>query len=163
MALPFWHGDPRALPDLGGRGYEEGSAGALALGDASWHHGWTLHCAPPNALATPRRALAASFFVDGAPRLETRGGAASSGGGDGDGARVPDDEDLESHAEWLGAVRPGAPARHALLPVVWPPQQSQQPRRPQRRGGSKGGAGAPSRGGGRGRSRGGRGSGRASR
>ena len=30
------------------------------------------------------------------------------------------DQDLESHAEWMRAVSPGKPARHALLPVVWP-------------------------------------------
>jgi len=61
------------------------SHGALALGDATWHHGWTLHSAPPNdpwfgladdcgeaaedaaeARAKPRLALTVSFVADGA-------------------------------------------------------------------------------------------------
>ena len=108
VALPFWHGDPRECGDVSGRGYDEASCGALAVGDATWHHGWTLHCAPPNERHDARRALAASFFLDGATRLRQSG-------------RTPDDEDLESHAEWLRAVQPGKPARHELLPVVWPP------------------------------------------
>lgn len=33
------------------------------------------------------------------------------------------DEDAEGHSEWLPDLRGGAPARHALLPLVWPPQQ----------------------------------------
>lgn len=107
VALPFWHGDPREAGDVSQRGYVEGSCGAMRLGDASWHHGWTLHCAPPNGLPTPRRALAASFFLDGTITLRHS-------------SRKPDDEDLESHAEWMRAVSPGKPARHALLPVVWP-------------------------------------------
>lgn len=137
VALPFWQGDPRAAGDLSGR-YAEGACGAMRLGDASWHHGWTLHCAPPNALPEARRALAASFFLDGAPRLRA--------------SRTPDDEDRESHREWLAAVPPGAPARHELLPVVWPLQRQQQQARPASgRGGSRRGTEA-----GRGAPRGGR-------
>lgn len=90
VALPFWHGDPRSQPDLDGRGYVEGEAGAFRLGDANWHHGWTLHCAPGNELRATRRALAASYFVDGATRLAV---AKSRG--------APDDEDCESYSEWL--------------------------------------------------------------
>jgi hypothetical protein len=29
------------------------------------------------------------------------------------------DEDAEGHSEWLATLKPGAPARHALLPLVW--------------------------------------------
>jgi len=65
--------------------------GALAVGDATWHHGWTLHSAPPNdpwfglpedcgeaaedaavANAKPRLALTVSFIADGA-RLQAEG------------------------------------------------------------------------------------------
>jgi hypothetical protein len=61
------------------------SHGALSLGDVTWHHGWTLHSAPPNdpwfglpddcgedeenaaeARARPRLALTVSFVADGA-------------------------------------------------------------------------------------------------
>ena len=112
VALPYWHGDPREAGDVSGRGYLEGTAGAMAVGDASWHHGWTLHCAAPNVCAEPRAALALSYFADGARRLRSSAG------------RAPDDEDAESSAEWTRAVPPGAPARHELLPLVWPPQKA---------------------------------------
>ena len=127
VALPFWHGDPREAGDISDRGYGEGSCGAMALGDASWHHGWTLHCAPPNGLPKPRRALAASFFLDGATRLR-------------ESSRTPDDEDLESAAEWLHGVPPGKAARHPLLPVVWgdaPPPGRRTPA-PKKKSGSPG-------------------------
>ncbi len=157
VALPFWHGDPREADDLSGREYAEAGTGALALGDVAWHHGWTLHCAPPNQRRTPRRvstiqraqivraraiiprargspgalavqALAASYFLDGARRLRSSVRA------------PPDDEDAESCAEWLRAVRPGARARHGtLLPVVWPPKSKQRtPATRSRRGGGRG-------------------------
>jgi hypothetical protein len=29
------------------------------------------------------------------------------------------DEDAEGHSEWRAKVKGGAPARHALLPLVW--------------------------------------------
>jgi ectoine hydroxylase-related dioxygenase (phytanoyl-CoA dioxygenase family) len=38
-------------------------------GDASMHLGWTFHTAAGNSAATPRCALAISFFVDGADRV----------------------------------------------------------------------------------------------
>ena len=122
VALPFWHGDPREAGDLSAR-YEEHEAtrdGALEVGDASWHHGWTLHCASGNAQPQPRLALALSYFADGARRL-------------GAGARRPDDEDAESVADWINDVKPGAAARHKLLPVVWPPRASLKPSEVRRR------------------------------
>ena len=108
VALHFWHGDPRRPSDASKRPYSspEGqqSAGALTFGDATWHHGWLLHSAAPNLQRTPRRALAASFFADGARRLRRA-------------RRPPHDEDTESFADWVGDVRPGQLARHRLLPL----------------------------------------------
>ena len=48
FALPFWSRPHETGADLSGR-YEErmASAGALTKGDVTWHHGWTLHSAPP--------------------------------------------------------------------------------------------------------------------
>jgi len=115
VALPFWHGDPRVCEDLSGRGYTEHEPEAMAVGDVTFHHGWTLHFAPPNTGPTPRRALTASYFLDGALRL---GGSARQ-----------NDEDIESHTEWSRHVPPGKPARHALLPVVWPPEARDQGQR----------------------------------
>jgi hypothetical protein len=59
---------------LSSRGYDiEAYAPPLALGDATWHAGWTLHSAPGQpAGGPPRVALAASFFADGARRLSTK-------------------------------------------------------------------------------------------
>lgn len=108
VALHFWHGDPKRDADCSGRGYEEAvPMKRLQVGDASWHHGWTLHCASPNALQKPRRALAFSYFADGATRLKASA------------RRAVHSEDAESYAAWLGDVKPGAAARHALLPLVW--------------------------------------------
>ena len=107
VALHYWHGDSSEATDCDDRGYAESEAAALALGDATFHHGWTLHCASPNQLRKPRRALAFSYFADGATRL-------------GKGAkRLPHSEDAESYAAWLRDVPPAAPARHRLLPLVW--------------------------------------------
>ena len=107
VALHYWHGDPAEAVDCSTRGYAESEAGALAVGDATFHHGWTLHCASPNGRRTPRRALAFSYYADGAPRLAK--GA----------RRAPHGEDEDSYSAWLRDVPPGAPARHALLPLVW--------------------------------------------
>jgi hypothetical protein len=98
----------RAPPGAGDAG--AGAAGRLALGDVTWHAGWTLHCAPPQPAGTPRRlALAVSYFADGAAVLP----AALRAG------RLAD-EDAESYAPWLGQLAGGAPAVHALLPLVHP-------------------------------------------
>ena len=111
VALPMWHGEPHTPLDASDRGYAIESAGRLAVGDASWHHGWMLHSAAANEMKAPRRALAASFFADGARRLRKP-------------RRAVHDEDAESSAAWLSDVRPGRPASHALLPLVWPPEPS---------------------------------------
>mmetsp|Transcript_20877 Transcript_20877/g.53320 ORF Transcript_20877/g.53320 Transcript_20877/m.53320 type:complete len:342 (+) Transcript_20877:75-1100(+) len=111
VGLHFWHSGGTSKPaDASLRGYEEYSPGALALGDATWHHGWTLHTASANPLPSARVALAFSFFADGATRLPRRS------------ARQPHNEDAESYAAWTvgdGAVLPGRQARHPLLPLVW--------------------------------------------
>ncbi|KAF8057287.1 hypothetical protein HT031_006095 [Scenedesmus sp. PABB004] len=113
MALTFWH-DLRGR-DLSDRGYRLRSTGAMDVGDVSWHHGWALHGAPPQPPGTaPRLALALSFFADGARLLaRTRDPSVHQ--------HMLHDEDAESYAPWLHDLRDGAPARHALLPLVWPP------------------------------------------
>ena len=107
VALHYWHGSPTEAVDCSTRGYAESDAGNLAVGDATFHHGWTLHCASPNYMQRPRRALAFSYFADGATRLAK--GA----------RRAPHGEDVDSYSAWLRDVQPGAPARHKLLPLVW--------------------------------------------
>lgn len=44
--------------------YEYGSA--MRAGDADYHSGMVIHCAPPNRMAYTREALAIGFFPDGA-------------------------------------------------------------------------------------------------
>jgi ectoine hydroxylase-related dioxygenase (phytanoyl-CoA dioxygenase family) len=111
FALPFWRTrEELEATDLSDRGYELCPQGAMAVGDASFHHGWLLHAAggqPRGSL--PRAALAVSYFLDGA-RVRADGGGSSRRG---------EDEDAESVAAWIREVKPCAAARHPLLPVVY--------------------------------------------
>jgi len=102
FALPF-HGDPDA--DLDGR-YEVTEGGELRPGDATVHHGWTLHSAggvPPNA-SSPRMAWALSFVADGVRLLRKR----------------PDceQEDAMSYEPWIGDIPIGAVVDHPLVPLL---------------------------------------------
>ena len=72
FALPYWMNEAGLAAGLEGR-YEVESYAPLALGDATWHAGWTLHSAPGQPASEPARvALAASYFADGARRLTSR-------------------------------------------------------------------------------------------
>lgn len=115
FALPYWRSDAYLARGLEGRGYTlDASPAGLGPGDATWHAGWTLHASPPQPPGRPERAaLAVSYFADGAARLPARGDAGLR--------RYPHGEDAESSEAWLADVPPGAPARHPLLPLVWPP------------------------------------------
>jgi len=112
VALGFWRKEPqKARLNLEGRYGEEAMQdhhGALALGDATWHHGWTLHGAPCLAAegTSARMALAMTYIADGT-RIR----------GDDVDADV-DDEDSFSYRAWLGDLSPGSIAEHELLPLV---------------------------------------------
>jgi hypothetical protein len=46
----------------------------MAVGDVSWHHGWTLHCAGQQPRRSePRLAIAISYMADGARLLDVKG------------------------------------------------------------------------------------------
>eukprot|EP00879_Flechtneria_rotunda_P030626 GHRR01033285.1.p1 GENE.GHRR01033285.1~~GHRR01033285.1.p1 ORF type:complete len:277 (+),score=84.27 GHRR01033285.1:143-973(+) len=112
FALPFWH-DLRER-DLSDRGYELADTGIMAVGDVSWHHGWLLHCAAPQPPGTSRRlALAVSFYADGARLLACKSDPSVH-------KHMLHDEDAESYADWLSQLKDAAPARHPLLPLVYP-------------------------------------------
>ena len=86
----------------------------MAEGDVTWHHGWTLHYAPPQPRKSPPRlALAVTYFADGARLLARRTDPSVRGS-------MQEGEDLESYAEWVGDIKDGAVARHKLLPVAYP-------------------------------------------
>ena len=82
-------------------------AGAMELGDVSWHNGWTLHTAAEQPQGSPSRlALSISFFKDGTRLLAKEA------------AQQVQTEDQESFQEWRKEVRAGATARHKLLPLL---------------------------------------------
>lgn len=101
------------LEDLGIDPYDVPSPGEfgdhhapLNLGDATWHHGWVIHGAPPlgqNAPPEGRLAYTASYFADGALALPA--------------AEEP--EDVPSFQAWIDEVEPGYPLEHPLLPIAF--------------------------------------------
>ena len=106
FALPYWS-DP-CETDLSERYEVVTDHGAFAIGDAAWHHGWTLHSAPGNALGDTRYAYSVSFVADGARLLESEGHI-----------RYPDNEDDASYAAWIDDIGWGGRAEHTLLPLTW--------------------------------------------
>lgn len=79
----------------------------LHEGDATWHHGWTVHGAPALSIGGApggRLAYAATYFADGASVLLS----------------AAEPEDGPSYMDWLPQVEPGSPAAHPLLPVAFP-------------------------------------------
>ena len=48
------------------RGLATATHGVLAAGDATFHAGWTLHRAPPNATERIRPVMTVIYFADGA-------------------------------------------------------------------------------------------------
>jgi len=80
----------------------------LEVGDATWHHGWTVHGAsaievPPSDAGRGRLAYTATYFADGALALYT----------------ATQMEDIPSYEDWLSQVDPGTPAEHELLPIAY--------------------------------------------
>lgn len=107
FALPFWHRPQETGTDFSDR-YEGRvvSHGSLEVGDATWHHGWTLHMAPPNFSETTRLALAVSFIGDGARLLPD------------DASMRVENEDRSSYEDWIGDLSPGDVADHSCLPLL---------------------------------------------
>ena len=84
------------------RGWTRTPTPALVPGDASFHAGWTLHSAPPNATETLREAMTIIYFADG-----TRVGPL-------DHANRRFDRDA-----WLRGCEPGEAAAGPLNPVLF--------------------------------------------
>ena len=81
----------------------------LQPGDATWHHGWTLHAASPldGGARSPRVAWALSYVASDVRILPQESLSV-----------VQQAEDSVSFKPWIGSLRPGARADHAMLPLL---------------------------------------------
>jgi ectoine hydroxylase-related dioxygenase (phytanoyl-CoA dioxygenase family) len=84
------------------KGFVRRSDGAFAPGDASFHAGWTLHCAPGNTTERMREVMTIIYYADGA-RV-----------GPLDHPYRRFDRDV-----WLAGCEPGAPAAGPKNPLLW--------------------------------------------
>lgn len=78
--------------------------GALAVGDVTFHHGWTIHSAPANPTDRMRPVMTMIYFADG--------------------TRVSDlpltDHEQFDRQLWLGGAEPGALIDGEANPLLWP-------------------------------------------
>ncbi|MCO5239933.1 MAG: phytanoyl-CoA dioxygenase family protein [Chitinophagaceae bacterium] len=82
-------------------GYTVTRPQTMNAGDATWHYGWTLHCAPGNASDTTREVMTIIYFADGAKVI------------------TPKNENQEADRQrWLCGAEPGSPAASALNPLI---------------------------------------------
>ena len=74
----------------------------MRAGDATFHAGWTLHCAPGNASDTMREVMTIIYFADGIRIL------------------TPDNPNRQNDLEgWLPGLKPGDLAASELNPLVY--------------------------------------------
>ena len=78
------------------------SYGAMALGDATFHRGWTLHTAPSNPTPHLRAVMTVIWYADGLRGITPR-----------------HHWHEKDYAKWLPGVGPGELAASPLNPVVW--------------------------------------------
>ena len=95
--------EARFADEVRDRSLRTATHGPLALGDATFHAGWTLHRAPPNPTASDRPVLTVIYFADGA-RV----------------AQPADDFQRFDLAVWLKGLAPGDLAAGARNPLVYP-------------------------------------------
>ena len=84
------------------RGFAVDGPAAMRAGDATFHAGWTLHGAPPNATDRTREVMTVIYYADG-----TRVGGSDHP------TRAFD------LAAWLPGCREGDVAASALNPLLW--------------------------------------------
>lgn len=85
------------------RGYALSTPESMRAGDATFHSGWTLHCAPGNETDRMREVMTVIYFADGVRTAE------------------PDNENRKRDlANWLPGCAPGDLAASPLNPVVYP-------------------------------------------
>jgi len=84
------------------KGYEVKQSGTLAVGDVSFHNGWTLHAAGGNRTQTTREAMTMIYLENGAKVI------------------APDHKNREADlARWFPGLKPGDQAASPLNPVVY--------------------------------------------
>ncbi len=82
-------------------GFEVTRPRSMKAGDATWHYGWTLHCAPGNDSANTREVMTIIYFADGARVIP------------------PENDNQEADRQrWLRGAEPGSLAASSLNPVV---------------------------------------------
>lgn len=114
FAVAYWY-DTRGNRDFDlSRRYIERDHGSLAIGDATVHHGWTLHSSNGIPAASKGRVALSITYVEANARVLPRPQQ-----------NLIDKEDYRSYASWLKQSKPGKPIKHELLPVVYDRKQSQ--------------------------------------
>lgn len=94
----------RTLKDyIEGKGLATVDYGALAAGDATFHAGWTLHCAPGNPTDRMREVMTIIYIADGLTIAEPDSNARKN-----------------DMAQWFPGLRPGEAAASPINPIVYP-------------------------------------------
>ena len=78
--------------------------GVLKAGDATFHNGWTLHCAPPNNSDRARKIMTVVYFADGVRTFADMGNSNR-------------EADFKAY---MPGVKPGELAASELNPVLYP-------------------------------------------
>jgi ectoine hydroxylase-related dioxygenase (phytanoyl-CoA dioxygenase family) len=100
--LPISDGSEAALQEaLGAQGFPTSSV-PYALGDVSYHFGWTFHRAGGNHTATPRRVMTI-IYIDAAITV----------------AEPTNDSQAGDLAAWMPGAQPGEVPDTPLNPVLW--------------------------------------------
>lgn len=71
-ALAYWY-TLEGMTKHSGRTYPLVSHAPLSPGDATFHHGWAIHGAPPNFSGRTRKAFAITYIADDSRRFRKTG------------------------------------------------------------------------------------------
>ena len=120
FALAYWH-TIDGMKELDARGYKVAKFSPLSAGDATAHHGWLVHAAPPNESRKDRKAMTVSYVAAHARRLGTKGTRLTPNDVDRKGYKEERSHALvgNTHEKWIPEIPPGKPVKHELLPIVY--------------------------------------------